>query len=145
MAHRLTMVIGVHLILRRGDKTLLARRHNTGYADGFYNLPCGHLDPGESVKAGLCREVREEIGIDLSEEKLQFAGCTHWLSTKQSVNFFFEYTDQTPDPVNLEPDKCDDISWFDLKNPPPNLVKQTALVITAYAKNKAPFFIDAEE
>jgi len=35
-------IVDVHLILRRGDDILLARRANTGYADGLFNAPSVH-------------------------------------------------------------------------------------------------------
>lgn len=61
-------VVDVHLILRRGDEVLLARRANTGYGDGLYNLPSGHVEPGEDVRAAVIRESREEIGLALAPD-----------------------------------------------------------------------------
>ena len=34
----------------------------------------GHVDAGESTKTGAVREIQEELGIDISEEKLDFVG-----------------------------------------------------------------------
>ncbi|CAO0825770.1 Methyltransferase domain-containing protein OS=Streptomyces microflavus OX=1919 GN=Smic_13830 PE=4 SV=1 [Streptomyces microflavus] len=42
--HRHTEVVDVHLILRRGPDVLLARRANTGYADGLLHMPSGHAE-----------------------------------------------------------------------------------------------------
>ncbi|HEY6314153.1 MAG TPA: NUDIX domain-containing protein [Streptosporangiaceae bacterium] len=40
----------VHLVLLDDDgRVLLGRRKNTGFADGCYHLPAGHLEAGESV------------------------------------------------------------------------------------------------
>ena len=33
-------------------------RHNTGFEDGLFGLPAGHLNPGEGVVAAAVREVR---------------------------------------------------------------------------------------
>lgn len=33
-------------------------RHNTGFQDGLFGLPAGHLNPGEGVVAAAVREVR---------------------------------------------------------------------------------------
>lgn len=35
--------------------------------DGFYKLPGGVVDPGESIRDALVREVREEAGIEISD------------------------------------------------------------------------------
>ena len=40
-------VPAVYLILKEGDKILLGRRVNTGYHDGDYTVPSGHVEAGE--------------------------------------------------------------------------------------------------
>ena len=62
---RCTHLIAVYLILIEDDKILLQRRFNTGYKDGNYSLPAGHLDDNESITQALVREVKEEIDLDL--------------------------------------------------------------------------------
>lgn len=142
MTARLTMAIGVHLILRRGTQVLLARRYNTGWGDGLYNLPCGHLDAGEEAAKGMVREAREEIGVAIRPRDLAFAGATHWLSSKQSVNLFFECRKWTGSPENREPEKCDDLRWFPLSKLPRNLVPQCKAVLACYRNKKRPFFLE---
>ena len=70
MDERFTLVVAVHLFLRRGDEVLLARRCNTGYADGQYSVIAGHLDGGEEVVAAAVREAREEVGLDIRLDRL---------------------------------------------------------------------------
>ncbi|MEZ0226111.1 MAG: NUDIX domain-containing protein [Alphaproteobacteria bacterium] len=142
MTQRLQMVIGVHLILRRGQKVLLARRFNTGWGDGQYNFPCGHLDDGEQAVDGLVREAREETGVIIKPRDLVFAGATHWQSSKQSVNLFFECRTWKGEPVNGEPDKCDGLQWFALHKTPRNIVPQTRAVLKACRLRQRPFFIE---
>ena len=65
-------VPAVYLILERDDGCiLLMRRCNTGYQDGNYNLPSGHVEDGELPKAAMVREAKEEIGIDVAQEDLE--------------------------------------------------------------------------
>jgi hypothetical protein len=60
--HKLTG--DVHLLMLDGDgQVLFGRRQNTGFEDGAWHLPSGHLEAGESVVAALVREAKEEIGI----------------------------------------------------------------------------------
>lgn len=63
---RHTEVVDVHLIVRRGDEVLLARRAGTGYADGLLHAPSGHTEDGEDVRAAVTREAEEEVGLTLA-------------------------------------------------------------------------------
>ncbi len=146
MSDRLKLVVGVHLVLRQNNKILLARRHNTGFADGCYNFPCGHLDPDESILNAMVREAEEEVGIKLLEKDLSLVGISHWQSSKQSVNLFFECCQWSGNPINNEPDKCDDLSWFSLDHLPEMMVDQTKKILEEYRTapllNLKAIFID---
>lgn len=71
--HRHTEIVDVHLILRRGTDVLLARRARTGYADGLFNGPSGHVEDGEDVREAMIREAAEEIGVELDPDELRVA------------------------------------------------------------------------
>ena len=44
------------VIFERDGKILLLRRFETGYSDGFYALPAGHIDKGETPLDAALRE-----------------------------------------------------------------------------------------
>jgi len=46
-------------VLRRGSRILLCRNDKRGY----YYLPGGHVDPGETFAAACAREFEEETGL----------------------------------------------------------------------------------
>ncbi len=50
-AMRARFPVTVHLLFFRDDKILLIRRFKTGFRDGEYSVPAGHLDGGETVIA----------------------------------------------------------------------------------------------
>ena len=55
-------VVGVIVVVRRGDQVLLAQRSRGTYL-GKWGFPGGHVELGETiVEAGL-RELREETGV----------------------------------------------------------------------------------
>ncbi|MEV5837641.1 NUDIX domain-containing protein [Nocardia sp. NPDC052112] len=69
----------VHLLLRRGSEVLFGQRRNTGFEDGAWHLPSGHLEADESVVDALIREAREEIGVAIAPITARFeAGHGQW-------------------------------------------------------------------
>ena len=76
-ASRHQLTTDVHLVLLKGNDVLFGCRQNTGYEDGAYHLPSGHLEAGESVVAALIREAKEEIGITIRPEVVEFAHVMH--------------------------------------------------------------------
>ena len=69
MEERYQSMIVADLLLKRIDETtgkedvLLALRKNTGYNDGEYELPGGHVDAGEDIINAMIREAKEDVMI----------------------------------------------------------------------------------
>lgn len=112
----------VHLLLFRGEEILLLRRLNTGYRDGEYSVPAGHLDGGETVIAAAAREAREEIGLQLEAGSIVFSSVMHRCEGDERVDFFVRVKNWVGEPFNAEPEKCDDLRWFPLSRLPEDLV-----------------------
>ena len=72
MEKRANFHITVGLVLIEDNKVLMMKRQNTGYMDGMYALVAGHVEVGESFKAAIIREAKEEVGITLKEENLVY-------------------------------------------------------------------------
>ena len=54
---------GVIGILRRGDEYLMIRRAHGVAKPGCWCFPGGHVEPGETPRRAVGRELREELGI----------------------------------------------------------------------------------
>lgn len=57
-------LVGVGAIILRRDRILMAQRGNPPLK-GWWSLPGGALETGESLKSAICREVREETGLEV--------------------------------------------------------------------------------
>lgn len=120
---RHTVIGDVHLLLSdRQRRVLFGRRANTGYEDGAYHLPSGHLEADESVVAALVREATEEIGVTIDPAAVDFAHIMHNASSGGRAAFFFLVEQWEGEPLNMEPDKCDDLAWFDLEALPDRMI-----------------------
>ena len=83
---------------RRDDEILyVIIRHRGGHC-GF---PKGHMEPGETERQTALREIREEVGLNVSlvsgfrtDEQYAFPGKSG--TVKQVVYFLAEFADQTP-------------------------------------------------
>ena len=112
----------VHLFLVRDGRVLLLRRRNTGYEDGNYSVPAGHLDGGETVTAAARREAREEVGVVVAETDLRVVGVMHRRAGDERIDFFLEATRWTGEVANREPAKCNALLWAEPDRLPPNVV-----------------------
>ncbi|MQY26107.1 NUDIX hydrolase [Nocardia aurantia] len=112
----------VHLLLRRGHEVLFGLRQNTGFEDGAWHLPSGHLEVGESVVQAVIREAVEEIGVTISPEDVHFTHIMHNSASGGRVAFFFTVRTWQGAPENQEPDKCGDLQWFNVNELPEHMI-----------------------
>jgi 8-oxo-dGTP diphosphatase len=117
-----TFPVTVHLLFLKDDSILLSRRFQTGYMDGHYSVPAGHLDGGETVTRAAVREALEETRLALSPQDISFACVLHRREDEERVDFFVRVAKWSGEPVNAEPHKCDDLRWFKLDHLPGNLI-----------------------
>lgn len=106
-AQRARFVIIVQtLVFDDAHRLLLLRRSNTGFMDGWYSLPGGHRDAGESVVDAARRECLEEASVAVERIEpvvvMPYAG---------GVDFIFEATRWSGTPSIGEPDKCDALTF----------------------------------
>ena len=113
--NRFKMIASSYLFLVRDGRILLSRRKNTGYEDGKYSLPAGHVEDNESLTEAASREVFEEIGIRLKPTDFTLVHVMHRREKDIRVDFFFT-VQSTQEPINKEPHRCDDLSWFPLEH-----------------------------
>lgn len=97
---------------------LLQHRGNTRMLPNIWDCISGHVEKGESVTQAIAREAMEELGIQINPSDLQFVGLTH-LQLEEGLSYYNVYftTDKyVGDPSILEPEKHDDLKWFDINS-----------------------------
>jgi 8-oxo-dGTP diphosphatase len=138
LTDRFKVTPAVHLILFREDRLLLLRRFNTGYEDGNYSVPAGHLDGHEPASAAMAREVREETGLIIDSRDLRVVHVMHRnisgdrSAPEERVDFFLSADRWEGKPLIMEPGKCDELAWYPVDNLPGNVVPYVRAALTAY-------------
>jgi 8-oxo-dGTP diphosphatase len=128
------MPVAVHLFFFKDNRVLLLRRFKTGWQDGNYSVPAGHVDAGETVTAASIREAREETGVDLLAENIKVVHVMHRKSEEERIDFFLTVSSWTGEITNQEPHKCDDLRWFSPGALPVNLIPYVKQGLDNYQK-----------
>lgn len=135
---RFRLPVAVCLILLQEDEILLLRRFQTGFMDGFYCPIAGCIDGGESIREAMIREAKEEAGITIKPDDLQFGTVIHRSEDNEdaweSVSFYFVAKRFEGTPTNCEPHKCDAMGFFPLSNLPENITPYVRAGIKAALK-----------
>jgi ADP-ribose pyrophosphatase YjhB (NUDIX family) len=96
--------IACFAIIARDGAYLLARRRDIGW----WNLPGGGLEVGETVEQGVAREVREEVGVEI--HILRLVGVYSKPQKNEVVlTFLCALADQTPPTTSEE---VSEVGWF---------------------------------
>ena len=128
----------VHLFFFRENKILLLRRFNTGFRDGEYSVPAGHLEGGETVMEAAAREGEEEAGVKIELSDMTFSTVMHRIEDDERVDFFVVAHKWEGEPFNAEPDKCDDLQWVNINDLPANMVPYVRQALENHLNN-VPF------
>lgn len=124
MPHLPHLLGASYVVLQKGDLVLLQRRYQTGWMDGFYSLPAGHVEKDEPFTTTLEREIKEEIGVTLDPEATRIVHLSHRYAAPdyQIVDAFFVCSKWSGEPAICEPDKADELKWCAISDIPENTV-----------------------
>jgi 8-oxo-dGTP diphosphatase len=97
--------------LRAGHRVLLCHRspRRRWYPD-VWDLPGGHVEPGELPGAALARELREELAIDIAAPSGPPMQEIHGDTFDMQIWLVETWTGS---PANVAPDEHDAIAWFE--------------------------------
>lgn len=125
-----------YMILQKANTICLIRRGNTGYKDGEWGLPAGKIDRDETFRQAAVRELAEEVGAITKESNLHHAITLHRKSDNEPgvtwTDVFFVCTKWEGEPYNAEPEKHDELQWFDVDNLPEDCIDYISIVLQAW-------------
>ena len=81
----------------------------------YWDMSCaGHIDAGESIVQGVIREAKEEIGIDVKEEDLEF--IFEYIEDKNGElgQVYFIKVDKEIDEFVLQKEEVSEVKWVKL-------------------------------
>lgn len=120
MSERAKFNTSVSFILTKGNKILLFYRMDGYFKNGWWVLPAGHIEPGETATQTVIREAKEELGINVDIKDIEFAHIIHNLTGENKrIDFYFFIKKFSGNIQNIEPLKCTKMCFFDKDNLPP--------------------------
>lgn len=121
-----------YIVLRRDNKVALVLRENTSWMNGYYGLPSGKVEKGESFAACAVREGKEEVGIDIKLADLRYIHTSHRNGNDGTnwVDVYFEPTIYEGEPYNAEPHMHAELAWFDINDLPENTLDYTKFTLS---------------
>jgi len=112
------------------------RRFNTGWSDGLYTLPAGHVDGNETIAQSMSREILEETGLIIDPKNLDVVHVVHQQGNKEYIDFYLLPKKWQGKPKIMEPNKCDDMQWFPLSKLPNNTLPNVLDVLKHLQKKE---------
>ncbi len=102
----------IMVLIRDGQRLLLARSPH--FKPGVFSALAGFVEPGESLEACAVREVREEVGVEITH--LRYFRSQPWpFPDSLMVAFFADYAGGTLSP---DPNEIEAADWFELDQLP---------------------------
>ena len=101
----------VTAVLRQGDRVLLCHRApGRRWYPNVWDLPGGHIEPGESPAAALVRELHEELAVTISEPVLPPRAVISVDGFAMGVWLIESWAGAVR---NAAPHEHDDLAWVD--------------------------------
>jgi NAD+ diphosphatase len=126
------IIVSIERWTAKGTEILLAHNHRA--PKGFYSVLAGFVEPGETLEECVIREVREEVGIDITN--IRYFGSQPWpFPNSLMIAFTAEYKNGE---IEVEEAEIGDAAWYSassLPHIPPRISIARQLIDTFVEKN----------
>ncbi|MEO0431121.1 MAG: NAD(+) diphosphatase [Cyanobacteria bacterium J06656_5] len=103
----------VIMLVSRGSEVLLARAPR--FREGLYSVLAGFVEPGESLEETVAREVREEVGVEITD--IRYFGSQPWpFPNSLMIGFTARYASGE---IVIDPVEIEAADWFTKDSLPP--------------------------
>jgi NAD+ diphosphatase len=100
------------VLVERGTGLLLARSRH--FVSGMYSVLAGFVEPGETLEEAVIREVKEEVGVDVTD--IRYFGSQPWpFPHSLMIGFTATYAGGE---ISLDDLEIEDAGWFTADNLP---------------------------
>jgi NAD+ diphosphatase len=100
------------VLVERGRELLLARSRH--FMPGMYSVLAGFVEPGESLEEAVVREVKEEVGIEVTD--IKYFGSQPWpFPHSLMIGFTATYVGGE---ISLDEEEIEDAGWFTIDHLP---------------------------
>lgn len=138
VGHRPVILPGsVVIILNERNEVLLQKRH-----DGWWGLPGGLMDLGESFEETAKREVFEETGLEVENLKLLnvFSGSKYYLKIQNGDELYsataLYFTKEASGKLQADYSESAELQYFALDNLPDGLTDEYREFIEEYIEHE---------
>ncbi len=105
-------VVVVGALVRDGRVLLVHRRAGRRHFPDCWDLPGGHVEPGEGPTDALVRELREELGVEATVTGPSSLHVEHEPHHDDGLLLdVWTVSSWTGEPVNAAPDEHDGLRW----------------------------------
>ncbi|XP_034427466.1 nucleoside diphosphate-linked moiety X motif 13 isoform X1 [Hippoglossus hippoglossus] len=110
--HYPTMSPVVIVLVSDGKRCLLGRQ--SSFPRGMYSALAGFCDMGESVEEALCREVAEEVALEV--DSISYSSSQHWPFPRSSFMLGCHASvSPAHTQLNVDHTELEDARWFSLE------------------------------
>lgn len=118
-------------LIKEGQVLLLQRNDDASWMPGVWHVPGGRVEAGETTHSAAIREIREELGVEVNQDDLQFGGIVAYdqTSSENVDTFQFVAYKWSGQPSIIEPHKHQAMQWFAVDDLPANITEHTKVLL----------------
>ena len=112
-------------------------RINQLFERGQQNILSVYFCAGHPTLDGTVNTIKalEEAGINIDEKDLKIVQIMHRKSGDESIDYFLYANKFSGDVKIMEPNKCDELSFYELDKFPKNVIPYIETAISNYKNN----------
>ena len=131
--------VAIFIINNDGKVLLQKRSANKRFAPNKWGLCAGHVDANESLEDAAIREIKEEVGLDVTPKELIPYGkreVTIRDSNSHITYFYYVKCNKKEDEFIIQEEELSEVRWFNIDEII-NMIKEGK---TSFKENKIKLF-----